>query len=989
MPEELRAYGPEQELVIGAATALLDPDLQEQFPAVVIEGAPGQGKSTLVQYLCQVYRLRLLKRDMSGVAEAHQSGADRLPFKVDLRDFAQWLKRENPLTPGEPFQEHWTTSLEGLIAAKIEHLSGGISFNVSDLAAVVGLSSALLVLDGLDEVPDIAIRRQVVDEATSAIARLSENSLSLQVVVTSRPAAFANSPGFSPRRFRYLELVSIGRELITEYSERWLRARRLQARAAADVRRILKTKLDQPHMRDLARNPMQLAILLSLINTRGASLPDKRTALYDAYVDTFFSREAEKSLVVREYRDLLVDIHRYVAWLLHVEAESRKSDGRITAERLKLVVADYLSHEGHDPDLAVELFEGMVERVVALVSRVQGTYEFEVQPLREYFVARHLYETAPHIPVGAVSEAGLPDRFETVIRNGYWLNVARFLAGCFSKGELASVVDALRGLKAEPAFHLTQYPGELARMFLADWVFASTPRLLPDVLDVFADALGLKLLRVDRPADRGEGDVSLPPRSGRELLFEKVLELLDGDVPMEFSSQLAQIARANADDADLKPRWWEFVATASGDKRTKWIDLGLRLGVLHRATADELDALLEDAPLELRRLAVLMRAGHVDYCEMSGERARAIVDAMLSGDRAAYSFFGERGRLSPLQALSLSLFPASLFRFGRSTPVLSSVRPGEPSVITDVRDVANSYLEMQGSLSHGWSSSLALWHRHVELGRDRFGECWAWLALANFVAGLAEDGVSANDAKDLFDRTTGVCLRARYARMRAGTRRWWERQLGEARSNADKEFAVLLCMTWTGRKTLAHLVPRVDPLVRTFPSAGYRKVYNALSEFGGPFYEAPWRGTSLDIDDIGEVHPRSAALLALRLKPEARAELHARFLQTYRGNDATLLRARSEWELPIAFMNDGGWDEMLRLVRRSYNANGFTRELDPRPAGRRRTLGMPEDVARAIVRDCVAYPTDLVRIAEARLRGIAMGEVTPVGEVAHRNHWFG
>ena len=66
---------------------------------------------------------------------------------------------------------------------------------------------------------------------------------------------------------------------------------------------------------------MQLAILLSLIHRRGISLPDKRTALYDTYVEIFFDRESEKATVVKENRDLLIRIHRYLAWILQAGAE--------------------------------------------------------------------------------------------------------------------------------------------------------------------------------------------------------------------------------------------------------------------------------------------------------------------------------------------------------------------------------------------------------------------------------------------------------------------------------------------------------------------------------------------------------------------------------------------------------------------------------------------------------------------------------------------
>ena len=203
-----------------------------------------------------------------------------------------------------------------------------------------------------------------------------------------------------------------------------------------EVKRILEDKLGESHIRELAKNPMQLAILLSLIHTRGASLPDKRTALYDSYIDLFFSREAAKSSIVRDHRDLLIDIHRYLAWVLHSEAEQGRERGSISSERLQGLLTDYLRGEGQDPSLGMKLFTGMVERVVAVVSRVEGTYEFEVQPLREYFAARYLYDTAPYSPPGNEKRGTKPDRFDAIARNFYWLNVTRFYAGCFSKGEL-------------------------------------------------------------------------------------------------------------------------------------------------------------------------------------------------------------------------------------------------------------------------------------------------------------------------------------------------------------------------------------------------------------------------------------------------------------------------------------------------------------------------------------------------------------------------
>jgi hypothetical protein len=68
---------------------------------------------------------------------------------------------------------------------------------------------------------------------------------------------------------------------------------------------------------------------------------------------------------------------------------------------MKDLLREYLRQENQEEGLVDDLFNGMSERVGALVRRIQGTFEFDVQPLREYFAARYLYDTAPYSPAGA------------------------------------------------------------------------------------------------------------------------------------------------------------------------------------------------------------------------------------------------------------------------------------------------------------------------------------------------------------------------------------------------------------------------------------------------------------------------------------------------------------------------------------------------------------------------------------------------------------
>lgn len=216
-----RRYGRETP---GAATWLLSHASTLPSPYFVLEGAPGQGKSTITQYICQVHRMRLLEKEeeLQQLPEGHRQFPVRLPIKVDLRDLATWLSKRNPFTAelDEPIPPNWSKSIEAFIAALISYHSGGVVFDVADLHAVFRLSAVLIVLDGLDEVADIQIRTEVVGEIVKGVERLKSISASLQVIVTSRPAAFANSPGLPERTYTYIGLGSVTQELIEEYAEK-------------------------------------------------------------------------------------------------------------------------------------------------------------------------------------------------------------------------------------------------------------------------------------------------------------------------------------------------------------------------------------------------------------------------------------------------------------------------------------------------------------------------------------------------------------------------------------------------------------------------------------------------------------------------------------------------------------------------------------------------------------------------------------------------
>ena len=282
-----------------------------------------------------------------------------------LRDIASWIEKKNPyqgIITDDYFNNNWQKSLESFLIAHIFYHSKQVDFNTNDLLEILKLSPTLLVFDGFDEIANIKLRGEVIEFINSGISRLSANSKAIQVIITSRPAAFSDSVGFSIDNYPHFELTDITLPIINEYVEKWIKSSKLGTRDANELKKLINEKLEMPHLKDLAKSPMQLAIFISLLRTKGQSLPNKRTALYDSYIELFFDRESEKNELIRDRRDLIIDIHEYLAWVLHSEAEMLKNNGSIQIEKLSILLKEYLSNEGHDPEIADQLFDVMKEK---------------------------------------------------------------------------------------------------------------------------------------------------------------------------------------------------------------------------------------------------------------------------------------------------------------------------------------------------------------------------------------------------------------------------------------------------------------------------------------------------------------------------------------------------------------------------------------------------------------------------------------------------
>jgi len=1021
----------EERGAVGAATLLLHPLVHKFVPQIVLEGAPGQGKSTITQYLCQVHRMRVLGRDevlrslpadhkdetLDRLPELHRSSPVRLPFKVDLRDLASWLAKRNPfsLESGEDPPPNWNKSLEAFLAAQVRHDSGGAEFDVTDLHAVAKLSPLLLVFDGLDEVADISKRQEVVNEIVNGVNRLEAIAASLQVVVTSRPAAFANSPGPPSDKFPYYQLDSVTRPLINDYANKWIKARKLDSREAWEVKMIIREKLDQPHLRDLAKNPMQLTILLSLIRSQGLSLPEKRTALYDDYIKHFLDREAAKTPAVRDYRELLINVQRYFAWILHTEAE-QGSDGSISKERLYKLLSKYLSDEGHALSLLETLFIGMVERIMALVSRVEGTYEFEVQPLREYFAARYLYETAPYSPPGKEKLGTLPDRFDAMARNFYWLNVTRFYAGCYTTGELPSLIDRLQELSEEEGYSLISHPRVLAATLLSDWVFKQHPKSVRAVVKLLLDGIGLRYVLPSNSRRVGSGNpLVLPKDCGQEELINHCFKILGSAPPRDYALDVIDLIRANTTSDEIFKLWHVAVISQKSSERIRWFEYGHYLGTLAKLSLNELNTILSDEVNNQQNLEFFFKIRRFDYCEMTEKHFHLATQAILNRDIAVdnrrnlpinYSIelFGHtidprRYALvftAPAMASLSEIWEHNIYfmNYGRvfiaslskehiqSKPVFS-----EAGKCYEIIDIAGK--ESQRTVEE-WATSIAPWDNLVEKVRAIWSEQWACFHLANVASGIKSKSETCNGFPNLLDHSKSLCRRTRYARLQAGRASWWLQQFNQLSDVTDIMFATLVLVTWGSSKTLTRLASAIDSSLKKLSLDNWHRLYKAVEDAVDLTRHSGDRIVNLNIESLPEaLSTRTVVLLAVRAKDQSRRKLYFKYLNGYAESDPLILKFCQELALELLEFNQTNWRFVLEVIAQSY-AKGAISERYAFQRFARKAEGnpLPVDIAEEIAKHPERYPGFLVAAAEAVCKDLVASKIIPVGEIARRDKWF-
>lgn len=572
-------------VVTGAAQALLHPQWTGN---ALIVGGPGQGKSTLLQFVCQFHRARFQQApDYSGEAQGLKALTDvvRVPIRIDLRDYARWASskaaavrakeaKPNRQRHGGPVRrtpgDDWP-HVERFIADQVGKHSGGRNFKVDDLSTLLATEPVLLALDGLDEVANLEHRDLVANEIARAGARLHADAHNLVIIVATRPG-MTTSPLWSSSAFPVFYLQKLTAGLRLQYLQRWSRVAELSHESAEKLQRTFLEHENLPHIRDLASYPMQLAILLHLLHRRGL-LPQQRTELYSEYVQTFLDREQteEKEPLLSSDRDVIEDIHAFLGWYLQQQAEGADGAGQISRTELKQLLDRHLSGRDKGKELAKQLFAAMEGRVLCLIERQPGYFQFEVQSLREYFAAAYVNQYADPRGVGN----SRVDCFDALLARPYWLNTCRFFVGMFTKIEVRGIERSLRELQAKPELAHHPHIRLAAGRILDDRAYQGQPSdTIRKVVDFILDGPGV-ILAEDGFLDESGQPLTFAEDAGRAQAVHHLQGRLAADISPGIREAAARMLRRHVEPAELTRWWWsKFEATAD------WIRTAADLGTV-------------------------------------------------------------------------------------------------------------------------------------------------------------------------------------------------------------------------------------------------------------------------------------------------------------------------------------------------------------------------------------------------------------------------
>ncbi len=400
---------------------------------VVLLGDPGSGKTTFVNFLTCCMAGELYGEETVNLSRLTRplpddKGKDReepqpwnlgalLPVRVVLRDFAARRLSGTDVSAADLW----------------EFIEGELEKSVLDgygphLKRELQEKGGILLLDGLDEVPEAENRRMQIRKVVEGFIKSFRKC---RVVVTSRTYAYHQQEWRIPGLHEAV-LAPFSEGQMRRFIDQWYahvaRLRYKNSDEAEGNAHLLKQAIFRnSRLKSLAERPLLLTLMASLHSWRGGTLPENREELYADTVDLLLDRwERPKAVKDGTGKFSLVQ-PGLLEWLKIDRAQMRtllnrlaynahagqeKLTGTADIPEKDLVHGLYEICENPKADIQ-KLMDFLRDRTGLLVPRGVKVYSFPHRTFQEYLAACHLTDDEYPDSVAELSRKD-PDRWREV-----------------------------------------------------------------------------------------------------------------------------------------------------------------------------------------------------------------------------------------------------------------------------------------------------------------------------------------------------------------------------------------------------------------------------------------------------------------------------------------------------------------------------------------------------------------------------------------------
>jgi predicted NACHT family NTPase len=337
---------------------------------LMVFGKPGAGKTTFLKHIA----IECNKGEFQG---------NRVPIFIPLKIFAEDSRGSADFSLLQYIHQEF---------ARCSLLEQSVT------EAVLSQGRGLILLDGLDEVPE-----EYSDEVVQQIRWFAQNYFDNQFIITCRIAA--HKYRFQHPVFTEVEVADFNDKQIENFAKNWFVAfAKDNPEEGLALAKQFVEKLNYSEnkpIRELAVTPILLNLTCLVFQSTG-NFPSKRSKLYEQGLEIMLRKWDEDKGIKRDEVYRYLTLPRKKQLLTKVASITfERGDYFFYQDNIQQLIADYLrTLPGAETDpIEMQLDSEAVLKAIEvqhglLVERARGIYSFSHLTFQEYFTARYFVESS-------------------------------------------------------------------------------------------------------------------------------------------------------------------------------------------------------------------------------------------------------------------------------------------------------------------------------------------------------------------------------------------------------------------------------------------------------------------------------------------------------------------------------------------------------------------------------------------------------------------